>query len=372
MSATTRGSAPEPTGHDWIMRETERLKALGETERRAARDPVSQPIINAWLDAMEETDPRFTRGVAPAAMAQVWTMPGLRGTRGPGDPLSGAMEVLDAAGYTSVLGTNCDQTYERYLRVGEQVSVTTRLVDVVGPKKTGVGEGYFVTTRNVWRVGDEVVATMQFRVLKFVPRDGGRAATPRDGGRAATPRDGGRAASPRDGGRAATPRDGGRAASEASDQSRPDQSRPDQSGPQGPDRSKIIRPVRNQDTEFFWEGTRRGELRLQRCNACGELRHPPGPVCPTCHALDRGYVVASGRGTIFSFLVHHAPQMPGRVLPVTIALVELEESRQARSPIRFVADVRGDSDDLAIGDSVVVGWDQVDDELTLPIWELAR
>ena len=81
------------------------------------------------------------------------------------------------------------------------------------------------------------------------------------------------------------------------------------------DRSQIIRPVRNQDTDFFWEGTQQGELRLQTCNACGELRHPPGPVCPSCHAMDRGYVVASGRGTIFSFLVHHAPQMPGRELP---------------------------------------------------------
>ena len=297
--------------HDWIMRETERLKALGETERREARDPVSQPIINAWLDAMEETDPRFTQGVAPPAMAQVWTMPGLRGTRGADDPLSGAMEMLDEAGYTSVLGTNCDQTYERYLRVGEAVSVTTRLDDVVGPKQTGVGEGYFVSTRNVWRVGDEVVASMLFRVLKFKPRD--RAAAPA-----------------------------------------------------GPDRSKIIRPVRNQDTDFFWEGTRQSELRVQKCNACGELRHPPGPVCPTCHAMDRGYVVASGRGTIFSFLVHHAPQMPGRELPVTIALVELEEG------VRFVADVRGNPEDLAIGDAVAVAWDEVDDELTLPIWELAR
>ncbi len=309
-------SAPVTRDHDWILAETERIKALGETAPRLARDPVSQPIINAWLDAIEETDARFTQGVAPPAMAQVWTMPGLRGTRGADDPLSQAMEMLDGAGFTSVLGTNCDQTYERYLKVGEQVSVTTRLEDVVGPKQTGVGEGYFVTTRNVWRVGDEVVASMLFRVLKFKPRRWSSAS--------------------------------------------------ERASRTGPDRSKIIRPVRNQDTDFFWDGTQQGELRLQKCNACGELRHPPGPVCPSCHAMDRGYVVASGRGTIFSFLVHHAPQMPGRELPLTIALVELEEG------VRFVADVRGNPEDLSIGDPVVVAWDQVDDELTLPIWEVAR
>ena len=102
--------------------------------------------------------------------------------------------------------------------------------------------------------------------------------------------------------------------------------------------------MRNADSDFFWEGTRKGELRIQTCNACGELRHPPGPVCPACHAMDRGHVVASGRGTIFSFLVHHAPQMPGRELPLTIALVDLEEG------VRVVADVRGNPEDLAVGD----------------------
>jgi len=54
--------------------------------------------------------------------------------------------------------------------VGEQVRVTTALDSVVGPKRTGMGVGYFVTSRNTWYVGDEVVATMLFRVLKFVPR----------------------------------------------------------------------------------------------------------------------------------------------------------------------------------------------------------
>ena len=124
--------------------------------------------------------------------------------------------------------------------------------------------------------------------------------------------------------------------------------------------------MRNRDTEFFWEGTAAGELRIQKCNACGELRHPPGPVCPACHAMDRGYVVASGAARSSPSSCTTRPQMPGRELPLTIALVELEEG------VRLVADVRGNPEDLAIGDAVVVGCDRVDDELTLPIWEVAR
>ncbi len=299
--------------HRWIMAEAERLQALGETEPRLARDPVNQPMVNNWLEAIGETDERFTRGEAPPAMAQVWTMYGLHPDRPAGDPLHGTMQVLDAAGYTSVLGTNCDQTYERYLREGERVAITTRLESVVGPKQTGVGEGYFVTTANSWWVGEgegrELVATMLFRVLKFKPRG---------------------------------------------------------AVPSGPDRSQITRPVRNRDTEFFWEGTALGELRIQTCNACGALRHPPGPTCPECHAFDRGHVVSSGRGTIFSFLVHHAPAMPGRQLPLTLALVELEEG------VRMVATVTGAPEDLAVGDRVQVGFDRLDDEATLPVWSVVR
>ena len=102
-------------------------------------------------------------------------MYGLGGTPPADDPLHAMMRVLTDAGYTAVLGTNCDQTYERTLRVGEQVRVTTALESVVGPKTTGMGVGYFVTSRNTWYVDApdgqrEVVARMLFRVLKFVPK----------------------------------------------------------------------------------------------------------------------------------------------------------------------------------------------------------
>lgn len=120
-----------------------------------------------------------------------------------------------------------------------------------------------------------------------------------------------------------------------------------------------LRPVVNRDNAYFFEGTAKGELRIQRCNACGALRHPPGPACPECGAFDRGHVVAAGEGTVFSYLVHHAPQVPGKELPLTIALVDLDEG------VRMVAEMTGP---VEIGDRVRVGWNRVDDELTLPIW----
>lgn len=309
----TEPAASEKYGHDWIMAEVEKMRALGETEPREARDPINQPMINNWLEAIGETDSRFADGIAPPAMAQVWTMYGLDPTRPTDDPLHGTMQVFDEAGFTSVLGTNCDQTYARDVRVGERVSITTRLESVVGPKVTGVGEGYFVTTQNTWRVTQEdgtseVVATMLFRVLKFKPK----------------------------------PRVSSTSTSV--------------------DKTSLVRPQQNQDTAYFWEGAAIGELRIQSCNACGELRHPPGPMCPTCHASDRGYVVASGSGTVFSFLVHHAPQLPGKELPITLALIELEEG------LRMVGEVQAGRDHIAIGSPVQVAFEKIDDELTLAQW----
>lgn len=164
----------DTASHESIMAEAERIKALGEASESAAPYPVNQPTIGAWLDAMGYDNERFRTGEAPPSMAQVWTMPGLGRRRPDDDPLSRMMAMLTAEGYTAVLGTNCEQSYERYLRVGEQLRVTTALDSVVGPKSTAMGEGYFVTSRNTWYVvhpdgRDEKVATMLFRVLKFIP-----------------------------------------------------------------------------------------------------------------------------------------------------------------------------------------------------------
>ena len=128
-----------------------RLTAAGESRPRAARDPVNLPMIRNWLEALggagqSGPDP----DTAPPAMIQAWTMPGLHGVRGDDDPLGQMTAVLDEAGYTSVVATNCDQAYQRYLKLGEQLSVRARLLDVTGPKRTALGEGWFVTTRSTW------------------------------------------------------------------------------------------------------------------------------------------------------------------------------------------------------------------------------
>ncbi|HXL94862.1 MAG TPA: OB-fold domain-containing protein [Streptosporangiaceae bacterium] len=287
-----------------------RIAALGDSAPRLARDPVNLPMIRNWAEAIGGS--AWDEDVAPPAMIQVWTMPGLHGVRTDDDPLGLIVGVLDEAGYTSTVATNCDQEYHRYLKVGEQLAVRGRLLDVTGPKKTGLGEGWFVNTRSTWYSGDEQVAAMDFRVLKFRPPSVAGAAAPVSA--------------------AAAP----------------------------------MLPLVSPDTAFFWAGTAAGELRIQRCTACGALRHPPGAMCPSCGSGDLGYVVAAGTGTIYSYVVHHHPPVPGKTLPIVIALVELAEG------VRMVGELAGVSpEEVAVGMPVAVSYASVREGVTLPVWRPA-
>ena len=123
------------------------------------------------------------------------------------------------------------------------------------------------------------------------------------------------------------------------------------------------RPALTQDNSFFFEGARRGQLLIQRCGSCGTLRHPPRPACARCRSFEWDTVVASGRGTVYSFVVVHHPQVPAFDYPLPIAVVELEEGT------RLVADLVGvEPDAVAIGMPVSVDFVAVDDELTLPMF----
>jgi uncharacterized protein len=105
----------------------------------------------------------------------------------------------------------------------------------------------------------------------------------------------------------------------------------------------MLRPASSKDTKFFWDGVNAHELRIQK-RADGSLQHPPVPALWLDKESETAYQVASGKGTVFSFVVHHAPKVPGRTLPFVIALVELEEG------VRMLGELRGvDPEGVEIG-----------------------
>jgi acyl dehydratase len=157
-----------------------------------APDPVNEPMIRHWCEAVGDLNPAYLDDdfaaaslhggrVAPPAMLQAWGMPGLR-PRGEirSGPMGEVLALLDAAGYTSVVATNCRQEYARYLRPGDRLNVTAQVRSVSDEKKTALGVGRFVDQLMIYRdIGGEEVARMEFRILK--PDRRGRATTPSSG-----------------------------------------------------------------------------------------------------------------------------------------------------------------------------------------------
>jgi 3-oxo-4,17-pregnadiene-20-carboxyl-CoA hydratase alpha subunit len=285
-----------------IQKAAEQVRAAGRSKPRVGRDPVNQPMIHHWVDAIGDKNPIYVDEaaakaaghpgiVAPPAMIQVWTMMGLGGVRAPDDPLTKILELFDDAGYIGVVATNCEQTYHRYLRPGEEVSVAAELTDVVGPKQTALGEGFFITQKITWQIEDEDVAEMNWRIMKFIPGE----------------------------------KEGAQQSSESA-------------VPGDLDADAMMRPASSRDTKFFWDGVNAHELRIQE-RPDGNLQHPPVPALWKDYKEDvapSDYLVASGKGTVFSFVVHHAPKVPGRTVPFVIALVELEEGVRMLGELRNV------------------------------------
>jgi uncharacterized OB-fold protein/acyl dehydratase len=314
-----------------------------------APDPVNVPMIRHWVEAMGDRNPVYVDDdaareagfpgiIAPPTMLQAWIMRGLRlsleqdaaragGATGD-SPTDGLMAALDDAGFTSVVATNCDQHYERPLVPGDVLEVRSVIDAVSSEKATGLGVGHFITTRLEYTDQDgELVATMLFRILKFRPRPAGPSS-----GSTPTPVPAA-AADP-----AAAP----------------------------PARPRRPRPALTQDNRFFFDGAKEHKLLIQRCTNCGMLRHPPRPACGNCRSFEWDAVTASGRGTVYSYVVNHYPQVPAFDYPLVVALIELEEGTRL---VANVADITPDS--ISIGMPVVATFEAFDDDLTLPVFRPA-
>jgi 3-oxo-4,17-pregnadiene-20-carboxyl-CoA hydratase alpha subunit len=299
----------------------ERLRAwtgIESPQVRVGLDPVNGPMIRHWCEAMGDENPVYTDEafaresvhgglVAPPTMLGAWIMrPLIMPPRNPEDPRTVIIDLLDEAGFTAVVATNCEQEYVRYVRPGDHIEGHMSVEDVSEEKNTGLGVGHFFTTKTVFKdQKGEIVGVERFRMLKYKP-----------------------------------------AIAE-----------------QPVEKAKRARPSISQDTEFFWEGAVWGELRIQRCASCGTLRHPPRPACANCGSLDWDAIQSTGRGEVYSYVIMHHPPIPGFDMPYAVGLIELEEGVRMLSNIVDVP-----LDEISIGMPVEVTFVAVDDELTLPLF----
>ncbi|GAA1597471.1 bifunctional MaoC family dehydratase N-terminal/OB-fold nucleic acid binding domain-containing protein [Streptomyces globosus] len=316
------------TGADCAEPEADRLLArlkafegLPAVTGGRGKDPVNAVMIRHWCEAMGDTNPAYTGpdAVAPPTMLQAWTMGGLSGHGGRSDAYDELLALLDAAGCTSVVATDCEQEYLRPLRPGDTVTFDAVIESVSPRKTTRLGTGHFVTTRMDVLAGGEPAGTHRFRILKYAPT-AAPAPAPAPAPAQAAPAPG-----------AARPR------------------RP--------------RPVVNRDNQGFWDGVREHRLLIQRCTSCTALRFPWLPGCNACASLEWDTVQACGEATVFSHVVMHHPPFPAFDPPYAVALVELAEG------VRMITNITGvPHDRVRIGMPVRLEFLRVDEDLELPVF----
>ncbi|WP_420391485.1 Zn-ribbon domain-containing OB-fold protein [Acuticoccus sp.] len=126
--------------------------------------------------------------------------------------------------------------------------------------------------------------------------------------------------------------------------------------------SDRIMPTPTPETAHFWEGTRAGELRLQRCAPEGHVYFPPRPFCPKCGSRDVAVFAASGRGTLHSYIINHM-KAPGMEPPFVVAVVELDEGPRMMANIMEVAPSH---EALELDMPLEVTFERLSDEIALP------
>lgn len=128
------------------------------------------------------------------------------------------------------------------------------------------------------------------------------------------------------------------------------------------------------DSRLYWEGIARGELRIQRCDACNRYVFYPRSICPHCFSDQLSWVAASGNGTIYTYtVVHQAFGTFAEDVPFIIAIVELEEG--ARMMTRLVDGLHDKSEGherVKIGAPVSVIFESLSEDMTLPYFRLVE
>ena len=320
LSQTNEPAKSDSERNDFYNSLIPEVGSAGKIE--VARDSVSEPVIRSWCDAMSESNPLYInqdfandskhgRIIAPPAMLQVWTMSGLhlgnqfqRNTED--SPSAGVYQLLDEAGFTGVVATNATYHYDEVIKPGDLISASQKLLDISEEKTTAIGVGHFVTTETIYSdASGKQVGSMEFRVLKFKPGTGKK----------------------------------------------------NEQAEQKPPRPK---PASNSSTDWFWDACNNKELRIQSCNDCKNLQHPPAVRCLSCGSVLLDSITTSGKGSLHSWAIAHYPQVPAFDYPLIVGLVELEEG------VRLVSNITDvEPEELEIGMPLEVHWLDVDNEFTL-------
>jgi 3-oxo-4,17-pregnadiene-20-carboxyl-CoA hydratase alpha subunit len=126
-------------------------------------------------------------------------------------------------------------------------------------------------------------------------------------------------------------------------------------------------PAASAETADWWQAAASHRLVIQRCSVCATVRHPPGPRCPVCRSGPGSaeLVDLPGTGRVYTFTVVRQAFIPALTdrIPYVVAAVDLDGAPGARIVTNLV---EVEPEDVAIGQDVVVAWEDMGPDLALP------
>lgn len=126
--------------------------------------------------------------------------------------------------------------------------------------------------------------------------------------------------------------------------------------------------VENSEWAAFWEGTRKGEIRLPRCKDCSKYHFYRQWRCPFCHSQNIEWHTLKSQPRLFSWTYVRRKLNPVIFKlrgPYNIALVEYDEAPGYHIMTNLV---ECQLEDLYIGMPLEPVFQKIDDKITMPLY----
>jgi uncharacterized OB-fold protein len=126
-------------------------------------------------------------------------------------------------------------------------------------------------------------------------------------------------------------------------------------------------PSPNPATARYWAAATQHQLSLPRCVDCGKHHSYPRSACPFCFSTRLEWHQCSGKGTIFTYTeIFRAPSKAFAAdLPYVVAIIALDEGPHLMTRL-----IRDSGEEPRIGQRVTVVFQDLDEEISLPMFKV--
>jgi uncharacterized OB-fold protein len=122
-------------------------------------------------------------------------------------------------------------------------------------------------------------------------------------------------------------------------------------------------PTPDERSAEFFRAAKEGRLLIKRCTNCGRNLAPQREACDACTSEALEWAQASGKGSVYSFVVMHQVLHPAfrDEGPYNVAVVELDEGPRIVTNLVGVANA-----DIRAGARVEAVFEDLSDDVAVP------